>query len=349
MKEKTLIEQVQEVFKKERIDRLNEEHIDILRNYISETYEDWASIKNWDAQIEHGWFTREGIVSKSDDRSVKIQALRMFIGFEVEEIAAIFNITRVTYTKFEGKGFEKGISENSRKNLIEKSEEKLYLKNENPKYAELWNILLPNKENIDIDEDIKVQKCGLDHYFTSYYSICPYCDVLDLEISEYEDVESETFESVNNEFEKWLKQYLEENNLASKVETPGEIFKRRKSQFTLEINEFNFDPVIFKNPPEDTEVIKEMLKRIGNEIEEKNKELFLLILKAQSLLHSKYKTALTSEIFHMYMKNPNKHRATVDEILKDKNFPGSSKELDIKNEEILKYLATISFYQNQDW
>ncbi|MDA9711946.1 hypothetical protein N9U49_00875 [Acidimicrobiaceae bacterium] len=76
------------------------------------------------------------------------------------------------------------------------------------------------------------------------------------------------------------------------------------------------------------------------EVESSTKELGEHLRKSLFLLDSMYKVALSSELFNMYFDNPDKHRATVDEILENKNLYNSKKYDEIR-EKILFYIVQL--------
>ena len=324
----------------------------MLLEFVDETHTEWESfIRSPDGDIEFGYVTKEGIVSMFNDRQIRIKALRMFIGFEVEEIAGILNITRQTYRKNESLGFEKGITEDHLKLLISKSIEKLYASGENPKYGDLWWFLIRRTEDFiaveEVDSRVHLLACEYNHTFEQAYGECPFCEILDLEITEYTEVEKlRDISVVNENAELIIHETLSE---VSKIrpEEPGDLFERRKDRL-LNKKLDDSSRIIYQNPPKDTEVIKDQLNRVIQDIENTNIDLTELIHKSRFLLIQLYQSALPEGLFSKYLADKKTHKATVDDYLKDAKLPLSD-VFDKKEKEMLQYLATIMFNENQDW
>lgn len=317
---------LRDIFAKQRIDRLNENDINDLRDYISKFFEEWEGLRNFDAALNDGYITPSGVLGLSFDRSKRIQALRMFIGFEVEEIAGLLNMTRITYKKYESEGFESGILESDLKQLIERSTKKLYEKAENPKFSRTWKFLIPTITKT------KILRCGNNHEFSDDYFICPYCDLLDLEQTEYFEVDEINIKNNLEELNKKIKDFIQTVELGDK--------KIDRYSHLSSSSYRSSDPIVFFNPPEDIEVIKEMYGRSLIDVDSISKDLRENLSKALFLLDSMYQVALSRELFNMYFENPDKHRATVDEILKNKNLYNSKKYDEIRNR-ILEYMVSL--------
>ena len=266
-----------------------------------------------DGYMELGYLQHKNnsyIIGPMLDPVFRIQSLRMLSGFDREYIAALIGVTRKTYSKLESEAFSNGLERSVIENLEYKTRERLYTKGENPKFAELWKFFIPQTKTAlePIDEKDKLG---------------------------------------NYEF---FKKTLDEIDKDKIPDLKSLINKRKKDLYQRDnSNETNFIYHIHSDTEnKDVHVLRQQNEIIDRSIKETNQELVELLAKSKYLLQKTFENALPDGLWKKYIDNPERHRDTVDDYLKEAGLE-SSKYFDKKNEEILQTMTYIMFLPNENW
>lgn len=330
-----------------RVDRLTAEHKNSLRKAVEDSYQLveglWGNPDSYISSMDGmNYFYEKNkayILNPSFDLTFRIQSLRMLADMEKEFTAAVIGVTRKTYAKLESEAFIDGLEESALQNLLDKTRGKLYTLGENPKYAELWIYFIYPQKNK------KTYLCANNHKYDSDYPYCPTCDLLDLETG-YEPTETKDELGDYEFFRESLESVSEKHlpNLGKLVKKRSEdLYEKENSQATSFIWHLEKD-----DENKDISVLRQQREIIDKNIKDTNQEIIELLVKSKYLLHRMYKNALPDTLFKKYLENPDRHRDTVNDYLKEAGLE-SSEYFDEKNQEILETMSYIMFLPNENW